>query len=126
MPLEYIVGVVERVIFSSARDFVLERHRVFLEEFLCRVVVYLFTVLVNRFPLLIFTTFSSVTFVLKSLIVLDFKSLSQLFSFILYELKHRPVMLFETNPVKFSLPPFNPQPFFTDRGQVFSLSNEYR
>lgn len=121
MPLEYIVGVVERVIFSSARDFVLERHRVFLEEFLCRVVVYLFTVLVNRFPLLIFTTFSSVTFALKSLIVLDFKSLSQLFSFILYELKHRPnsnnlmVMHFETNPVKFSLPPFNPQPFFTDR-----------
>lgn len=72
LSLEYIVGVVERVIFSSARDFVLERHRVFLEEFLCRVVVYLFTVLVNRFPLLIFTTFSSVTFALKSLIVLDF------------------------------------------------------
>lgn len=90
LPLEYIVGVVERVIFSSARDFVLERHRVFLEEFLCRVVVYLFTVLVNRFPLLIFTTFSSVTFALKSLIISDFKSLSQLFSFILYELKLRP------------------------------------
>lgn len=85
MPLEYIVGVVERVIFSSARDFVLERHRVFLEEFLCRgVLLFLFTVLVTRFPLLIFTTFSSVTFALKSLIVLDFKSLSKLVSFILY------------------------------------------